>query len=131
MSKERNEEVMRMYLTKVLGERRFELIPSFVAPDMVEELGAPGAHGDDVHKDVSPEFAPVQEMGTKCCRAPEVMCCDAGAVELPVVSHLGEHPPLDVEGGALPLAHVGTPETRHVVPVDAETLGEPRDDAVP
>lgn len=36
MSKERADEVMRTYLTEVLGNRRFELIPEFVADDMVD-----------------------------------------------------------------------------------------------
>ncbi len=36
MSRARSEEVMCLYLTKVLGERQFELIPSFVAPDMID-----------------------------------------------------------------------------------------------
>jgi predicted ester cyclase len=36
MSKERAEEVMRRYLTEVLSERKFELIPEFVADDMVD-----------------------------------------------------------------------------------------------
>lgn len=36
MSKERTEEVMRLYLGEVLGKRRFELIPDFTALDMVD-----------------------------------------------------------------------------------------------
>lgn len=36
MSSSRTEEVMRSYLTQVLGERRFELIDGFVAEDMVD-----------------------------------------------------------------------------------------------
>ncbi|MCP3991047.1 MAG: ester cyclase [Actinomycetia bacterium] len=40
MSKARSEEVMRRYLTEVLGERKFELIPDFVAEDMVDHTQA-------------------------------------------------------------------------------------------
>lgn len=36
MSSERNEAVMRRYLVEVLGDRKFELIPEFVADDMVD-----------------------------------------------------------------------------------------------
>ncbi len=36
MSDSRTEAVMRRYLTEVLGERKFELIPEFVADDMVD-----------------------------------------------------------------------------------------------
>mgnify|MGYP001216293649 CR=1 FL=1 len=36
MSKERTEEVMRLYLGEVLGKRRFELIPDFTALDMID-----------------------------------------------------------------------------------------------
>jgi len=35
-SRERSESVMRSYLTEVLDQRRFELIPEFAAPDMVD-----------------------------------------------------------------------------------------------
>ncbi len=40
MSKARTEEVMRRYLTEVLGEQKFELIPDFVAEDMVDHTQA-------------------------------------------------------------------------------------------
>ncbi|MCP5027755.1 MAG: ester cyclase [Actinomycetia bacterium] len=36
MSASRSEEVMRRYLTEVLGEKRFDLIPGFVADDMID-----------------------------------------------------------------------------------------------
>jgi len=36
MSQARAYDVMQTYLTKVLGERRFELIDEFAAPDMVD-----------------------------------------------------------------------------------------------
>jgi len=36
VSTDRTEEVMRTYLSQVLGERRFDLISTFVAPDMVD-----------------------------------------------------------------------------------------------
>ncbi len=36
MTASRSEEVMRCYLAEVLGERRFDLIPEFVADDMVD-----------------------------------------------------------------------------------------------
>lgn len=38
MSTTRGEEIMRRYLTEVLDERRFELIPDFVADDMVDHM---------------------------------------------------------------------------------------------
>jgi predicted ester cyclase len=36
MSQTRPEDVMRTYLTEVLNKRRFELIPEFAAPDMID-----------------------------------------------------------------------------------------------
>lgn len=36
MSQARAEQVMRTYLTEVVAKQRFELIPEFVAPDMVD-----------------------------------------------------------------------------------------------
>lgn len=36
MSSEHNSEVMRVYLEEVLHGRKFELIPDFVAPDMID-----------------------------------------------------------------------------------------------
>ena len=36
MSADHNEAVMRRYLGEVLGQRRFDLIPEFVAPDMID-----------------------------------------------------------------------------------------------
>ena len=36
MSKQRAEEVMDKYLTQVLGQRKFELIPEFAGADMVD-----------------------------------------------------------------------------------------------
>jgi predicted ester cyclase len=36
MSDSHTEAIMRRYLTEVLGERKFELIPDFVADDMVD-----------------------------------------------------------------------------------------------
>ena len=44
MSQARCEEVMRTYLTEVLDKRRFELIPEFAAPDMVDHT-QPGTRG--------------------------------------------------------------------------------------
>ena len=46
MTASRTEEVMRRYLTEVLGERKFGLIPDFVADDMVDHtqtIGGPAA----------------------------------------------------------------------------------------
>ncbi|HJN91228.1 MAG TPA: ester cyclase [Dehalococcoidia bacterium] len=50
MSKARAEEMMRLYLTEVLGQRKFELIPEFAAEDMVDHTqDIPGPAGLDAH----------------------------------------------------------------------------------
>lgn len=50
MSKARAEEVMRLYLTEVLAQRKFELIPEFVAEDMVDHTQEiPGPAGLEAH----------------------------------------------------------------------------------
>lgn len=50
MSATHNEEVMRLYLSQVLGKRRFELIPTFVDPDMVDHTQtARGPEALDAH----------------------------------------------------------------------------------
>ena len=50
MSESRPEAVMRTYLTEVLDQRRFELIPEFVAPDMVDHTQPiRGPAGLDAH----------------------------------------------------------------------------------
>ena len=46
MSRERAETVMRTYLTEVVGQQRYELIPEFAAPDMIDhtqEIRGPDA----------------------------------------------------------------------------------------
>jgi steroid delta-isomerase-like uncharacterized protein len=40
MSSQRSEEVMRSYLTEVVGKRRYELIPQLAAEDMIDHTQA-------------------------------------------------------------------------------------------
>ena len=50
MNQARAEEIMRLSLTEVLANRRFELIPEFATDDMVDHTREiPGAAGLDAH----------------------------------------------------------------------------------
>ena len=55
-----------------------------VTPDVGKELRAPGTHRDDIHQQVAPVLATVQQVRAQRRRATEVMRDYAWALQIPV-----------------------------------------------
>jgi hypothetical protein len=102
-----------------------------MAADMIEELGSPGAHRDDIHQEVPIEVAAMQQVRPQRRRATQIMGDHDGPLDVPMRKHLGEYLALHIERRALLPAFVGSSVSGHIVPMDTPPPGEVRNHPMP